>query len=312
MTGRALLLLALALLAVPDARADGPAAQGRAVEIRAQPVEVPAADLHRTVSQAGAWVLRAADGAFGGFSALEVRGDRLLAASDRGHWLTARLVEDDRDLTLAEGRLAPMLGADGGSLAAADAEALARAGEDLVVAFERDHRLMRHAGGGALELLARPEGFAALPGNAGIEALAALPDGALLAIGEGRGPQGFPVFRIAPDGVVTRAHLPSRSRHDVTGAALGPQGRLYVVFRHYSPATGVSIRLRRYHLDAAGLPRPDRVTELASFESASGVDNMGAVALSPGPGGGTRLWLLSDDNFNAVQRTLLMRFDIAP
>jgi hypothetical protein len=68
----------------------------------------------------------------------------------------------------------------------------------------------------------------------------------------------------------------------------------------------------RYHLGPDGLPLPGSVETLAAFEAASGIDNMEGIALDRIPGGEIRLWLISDDNFFFIQRTLLMRFDVLP
>ena len=42
-----------------------------------------------------------------------------------------------------------------------------------------------------------------------------------------------------------------------------------------------------------------------------GTDNFEGIALQRRDGGGIRLWLISDDNFSASQRTLLYAFDLA-
>jgi hypothetical protein len=42
------------------------------------------------------------------------------------------------------------------------------------------------------------------------------------------------------------------------------------------------------------------------------LDNMEGVAAAPLPGGGTRLWIVSDDNFRPWMRTLLVALDLPP
>jgi hypothetical protein len=39
---------------------------------------------------------------------------------------------------------------------------------------------------------------------------------------------------------------------------------------------------------------------------------MEGIAVRSGPAGETLIYLLSDDNYSALQRTLLMMFEIAP
>jgi hypothetical protein len=60
------------------------------------------------------------------------------------------------------------------------------------------------------------------------------------------------------------------------------------------------------------LPRPESAEELAAFGPLSGIDNMEGLAVAPGPGGALTLWLVSDDNFNPPQRTILVALSLGP
>ena len=42
------------------------------------------------------------------------------------------------------------------------------------------------------------------------------------------------------------------------------------------------------------------------------LDNLEAIAPEPLPNGGTRLWLMSDDNYQRPMRTLLIALDLPP
>jgi len=289
--------------------ASDPTAAGRAIVVETMPVEIAPAQLHAALRPLGAWVLSSEDPDFGGLSAVVIESGRLTAVTDRGHWLRARLTGPPA-LTLEAARLAPLRTAAGRALggAAADAEGLTRAGGALYVAFERDHRIMRHAGAGQLSAAARAADWQGLGDNEGLEALATAPDGALIAIAEGHTDAGSPLWRIRSEGGLAKAHLPAPSRHKVTGADLGPDGRLYLVLRAYDRVRGVSIRVVRYALDAQGWPEPGSRTRLAAYEEASGIDNMEGIAVTDEAQGRAVLWLISDDNFNARQRTLLMAF----
>ena len=70
------------------------------------------------------------------------------------------------------------------------------------------------------------------------------------------------------------------------------------------------MRIHRYDLSEDGLPIPETVTELAAFESESGIDNMEGIALWRDAKGALRLSLISDNNFNVIQRTLFMDFEV--
>ena len=317
LAGAALLALALAG-AAGAAEADTPRGwdaalpPASAVEVTAEPVEVTGS--LTGLAPAGAWALRSAHPDFGGLSGLLVRDGRLYAVTDQGRWFAAALAEGQGGaLRLEDTRLAPMR-APGGETwgkSGGDAEGLAWLDGRLAVSFERDHRIMLLRGSGRLGATIQPRAFEQFPSNEGLEALATLPDGRLIALSESTDAGGVAVFAVAPDGTATESRLPPLGRHHVTGADVGPDGRLYVVLRHFSPLTGVSIRVARYALGSDGLPAPASAEILAAFEQHDGIDNMEGIALEPAPDGGLRLWLLSDDNFNApLQRTLLLRFRV--
>jgi hypothetical protein len=286
------------------------------VAVTVEPVEITGGELTggelTGLSQSGAWVLRGDHPNFGGFSGLLVSQGRLHAVSDKGWWFGATLHEDNDALHLANARLAPMRDGEGDSYtkSGGDAEGLTRLGPRLMVSFERDHRVMRLRDTGRMGGAIQPRSFEQFRSNKGLEALATLPDGRMMVLAEGADDRGTPLFLIDPAGDVTEFRLPRPGRHSVTGADIGPDGRLYLVLRDYSLLFGVSIRVMRYRLGADGLPLPDSTETLAAFEASSGIDNMEGIALDTGAGGESRLWLISDNNFSSSQRTLLVRFEV--
>jgi len=285
--------------------------------------------------------LTAADPRFGGFSDLRLEADgRLTAVSDRGYWLTARLVLDEAGrLAGLEGaeidRLRGLDGAPLARLADRDAESLVLLpGGDALVGFERAHRIWRYpaaSGGirGPAQPFPAPPGLAQAPPNEGLEGLALLADGRLLALSEGLGhPQGGLVAWIsrgpatAPTGWQTLAYRPGIWFQPTAAAGL-PDGGALVLERRFSLLGGLQGRLVR--LPAAALAS-ERVAagadggavlpgmELARLQPPLAYDNMEGLALLPlpAPAGGERLRLLliSDDNYRrSIQRTLLMMFE---
>ena len=314
----AALWLLVALVAVPAPAGEPPPgwqaalAEGAPLRVRVRPIEIVDGKL-TGLDLAGAWVLSGDHREFGGFSGLIVRDGRLMAVSDQGWWLDARLTRQGDRLDVADAVMAPMhdAGGDGYSKAGGDAEDLTWGRDGLAVSFERDHRIMRLGPDGRLGATVHSRAFERFPSNKSLEALAALPDGDLLVLPEGTDDDAVPVFRITPADEVTERSIPRAGIHAVTGADVGPDGRLYLVLRDYTVLLGVSIRVMRYRLDADGWPVADSGEVLAAFESASGIDNMEGISVERTADGALWLWLISDDNFNAVQRTLLMLFAVA-
>ncbi|MGD9538344.1 MAG: esterase-like activity of phytase family protein [Alphaproteobacteria bacterium] len=310
----------------------------------AEPIEVSASRLslnpakpHET--RLGRLVYRgglrlSADAAwFGGFSGMAVSADgaRLIAMSDRGAWLTARLDHDEagRLTGLGDASLELMALPMGG--ATFDPEALMLSADGaLLAATERDHRLLRYAGGAAgddpfaldahrlsrrvpVEMKVEAD-FSVMPSNAGIEALVRLADGRLLAIEEG--PDGEAdglshAWLIDDDGASAALHYRRANNFRPTDAAILPDGDLVVLERRYTTVGGVAARLK---LVPGASIRPGAVlegTEVATLIPPVTVDNMEALAVYERDGE-IRLLILSDDNFNTLQRTLLLQFALRP
>jgi hypothetical protein len=92
----------------------------------------------------------------------------------------------------------------------------------------------------------------------------------------------------------------------LTSARGMPGGGWVFLLRDYNPlteATAVRIRIT----DAGG-----RTLDTHLIAAPATVDNFEGVAALPNPDGSVRLYIISDDNFSARQRTLLLAFDWRP
>lgn len=311
---RRLLAAACLLASLSGACAgESPPAGGLAGQlvIRAHAVGVPALRLGalRVLSSVS---LKADHAQFGGFSGLVIRAGRLIAVTDRG-WLLEGDLDAEADVPMPrQARFGALSGTDGllRGKAGGDAEALTLRDGILLLAFEHDHRLMMRTGDLSLGGTVRDRGFESLSTNRGLEALATLPDGRLLAVEERARRGVHRQFLVGQGGAVGMRALPQVEGFSVTGADIGPDGRLYLLRRDYSRLSGVSIRVHRYALGADGWPMPDTREELAAFEGTSGIDNMEGLTVWRDAAGRTRLTMISDDNFNLIQRTLLLDFEV--
>ncbi len=147
--------------------------------------------------------------------------------------------------------------------------------------------------------------------NAGPEAMVRLKDGRFLVFAEGNGGDSeAALFSGDPTAAGTSA-LRLRYRppegYRVTDAAVLPDGRLVLLNRRVSLFAGFTARLT-----VAALPRlADRALivgrEIAAFEGSVTRDNLEALSVTR-EGARTILWIASDDNYNPLQRTLLMKF----
>ena len=309
-----ILLIALSVLTglATAVLAEGPG-DTPLLEVRATPVDILNPDLDG-LHLNGTVQLQADHPKFGGFSGLLVDSGHLIAVSDFGWWLLADLDDREDGLYPARAGFAPMRDSAGDVLdrGGRDAESLTIRDGSLVVGFERDHRIAFHIQDGKLGDDFYHRTFENLSFNKGLEGLATTPDGWLIAISEKQERRGHPVFIVRYSGEVDRMWLPSDSHHSVTGADVGPDGRLYVLKRNFSLMVGLSIRIERYDLDEDGFPLPATRKVMARMESINGIDNMEGISAWSDEKGQTRLTLISDDNYNAFQRTLLMDFTVLP
>ncbi len=262
---------------------------------------------------------------FGGWSDLHISADgrTLTTISDVGGWLTAT-VDYDRSGNLAGlsgARIGSLRGLDGAPLSNkidSDAEGMAKLPDgSWLVAFERHHRLWRYPTlDGVPVAIDLPEDFTRQPENGGVEALTALPDGRIVAISEelALSPRlligwiGTP----EPDGGYSWQTFQYAKIADFNPTALAvlPDGGFVVLERAFDMARGVRVRVMRF--EAAELQPGATVTarELARLAPPTAVDNLEGIAATKGPRGETLLWLISDDNFNALQRNLLLLFEL--
>lgn len=295
------------------------------IEVSAEPLPLiekdPAKAAVGKLKYRGGAVLKSPDSRFGGFSGLAVGADgtRLIAVSDHGLRLEAKILyaPDGRLLGLAETDLGSLAGEDGRSLhlvAERDAEALAAGPSgEIIVAFERDHRLLRYLPGTLVpERIPVPEEVARAPANGGIEGLTFLEDGRLLAIAEELIQGGRAVGWVSDaDGWSPLTYALSDG-FVVTDLATLPGGDVLVLERRYQLRIGVAARVRRIAKTTIA-PGAELVSELlAELRPPLAVDNMEGISARRDPASGkTLIYMISDDNFSITQRTLLMMFELA-
>ncbi len=258
---------------------------------------------------------------FGGFSALGVSADgkRMISLSDRGSRLSADLVYDaSGNLSgLHRTDLSSLAGLDGRTLASknqADAESMSPGVDgEIIVSFERQHRIWRYLPGQTLpQPLPPPAGLNRLDSNNGIEALTLLDDGRLLAISEGVEDAKNAIAWVSDRSGWSPLTYGLTGGFRVTGAATHPDGTVYLLERYYTLREGVAVRLVRLasHLITPGAEL--RGVTLAELRSPLHVDNFEGIDVRRTPDNRTFVYLISDDNFNILQSTLLMMFEVLP
>lgn len=319
-------------LSAPAQRAPEPSQR---IEIRAQAIEAfDPRDSSRLqfgpLTFRGGLVLTSPHRDFGGVSTLRVMPDgaRFLALTDKGHWLRARIVYRGRQpIAITDAEMAPLLGADGRPLNRRgwyDSEALADDGTGMLyVGFERVHQIARfnYARDGLLaraQPIPQPPGFKSLPSNRSIECLAIPPRGLplagnLIAISE-RGLDAAGnilgwLIGLGSTASVGTFTVKRTDEFDVSDCTVAPSGELLLLERRFSWARGLAMRIRRVPLgnvrSGAVLDGRDLIFADMGYQ----IDNMEGMSLHRAANGALVLTLISDDNFSALQRTMLLQFE---
>jgi hypothetical protein len=329
------LLAALSLVAACSTAAREPA-PAAPIEIAAQAIplntEDPAVTEIGKLRWRGGLVLSSREPRFGGWSDLWVAPDgrALRAVSDEGSWLAATLRYDaaGRLIGVEPGLIGSLRGENGRFLDGkleTDAEGLARLPDGgWLVSFERDHRVLHYPPGeekagqglaGQPRRLTTPPEFRRQPVNGGVEAMVVLPDRRTVLISEDASERpGTALGWIVDDaGAWRKFHYQTRdSDHRPTSAAVLPDGDLVLLERAFDRARGVRVAVKRVRVADIAPDAVVRGEELAWLRHPFSVDNLEGVAAGQGPRGETLLWLLSDNNFNPLQRTILLHFELMP
>ena len=288
------LLLAVAILAahawliaVPN-RSDRPLA---AAAVRYAPIRLNAAGFE-PLTLVGAWIVAVGDDRFGGVSALAIDKGRLLALTDSGTLLSLP----------KPGRPGPAFVRDlpDGPGSAAfkrnrDSEAMARdpGGRGWWVAFEQSHQLWLYDPRFRRVLSRIDLGRDRWRANKGVEAMAPAGAGLLLF------PEGGDQELVVGFGRVEIRRLDNDFGR-VSDAAELPDGRTLLVGRR--------LRLGGFENRLLTRGRGIAVRQLASLAMRRR-DNVEAIAVEPNAGG-TRLWLMTDNDFRPRAPTLLVALDL--
>lgn len=317
----ALALLALAACTTAEAQAPGL----KPVAVTATPVPFDASDPARNsvgrLHYLGGIALKSGDPRFGGLSGLRATDPHeLLAVTDGGQWVSLKLREAGDRLTGLESvsmdivrgpQREPLKGK-----AHVDAEALEYGPNGASVAFERDHRIWHYR---TLDSAARAEAFpderwlASLPLNDGIEAMAKIGD-AWLYIAEALLPNdGHEGLLIRPGGLsrtYARVKIDIPSPYNPTDAHALGSDKVLILARRFSPLAGIGAALLVADVDAKNL-KVGKPVLLAELAPPMAVDNMEGLAVRQ-EGGRTFVYMVSDDNFSPLQRTLILKFELLP
>lgn len=264
------------------------------------------------------WHLTSPHSRFGGLSAVTVMAPgRFQFVSDTGYWTRLTLQPGGE---VAAVHIAALPTPDGRkrkkSMIDAEAMVFDSASGTSLVAFEGTNQIWRFDRGlSRIEARTAPAAMRRWSAYAGPEAMVRLADGRTILFCEapGKNARGSEALVFAGDPVTAdsppvRFFYDAEGKGSVSDAALLPDGRILLVHRRlgadpvFTTILGV--------LDPANIG-PDRLVRSREIGRVPKrlADNFEGAAVEVRDGR-TWLWLVSDDNFNSWQRSLLLEFEL--
>lgn len=319
------------LALAPPALAQAPETTGGPVTVAARPIRAfeprnPDKTRFGKLAFRSGLVLTGDHARFGGFSGLwrgGTDGTDLVAITDNGFWLTAKVATRDGRLTgLDRAELAPILGASGKPLHRSryyDTESLCIADGVAYMGVERTHDVLRFdwATEGVMaraRTVPVPREVKRLPNNRGLEAIGVVPAGrplagAVVAVAERSGADDEPTLGVILGRQPGLFQVTRHGGFDITDLAFLPDGDMLLLERWYRPLRGVGMRIRR--VAGASLKAGALLDGPVLIEADLGqeIDNMEGLAVHQ-EGGRTILTLISDDNFSFLQRIVMLEFEL--
>lgn len=265
-----------------------------------------------------AWELNSRNDDFGGISALTATDDgRFVGISDSGMLIGFTLSQSDH-LSRTFIRQLPGSRDVGTNYKDRDSESVAydSNSQQFWVSFEGHHAIRRYSRSfSRVTGIARPAEMQDWPKNKGAETIIRRNNGTFIVIAESVEDGTHPALLFSRDPMDPRARITAfRARpptgYRVTDASQLPDGRIVLLNRAIGFPKGFTAKVSL--LDPQPLRTGNVVSAIviASLGPPVLVDNMEGIAVTTS-GKDNYLWLISDNNFSILQRTLLMKFRLS-
>jgi hypothetical protein len=322
-------LASMAALGAADILKIFPPAKAASLEITSKPIllnrENPAQVRVGELIYRGGLSLKSSNKDFGGISGIRLwNEDTVLAVGDAGSWMSFKLIEKKGQLIGVKGiALAPILDSRGlsGPKKERDAEAINidKNTGAVSVTFEGEHRIWMYEGVNPL----KPDSFSAnvqtdwrrpwmmfWPTNGGAEATCALgATGTLFISEEAEKSAGIKEAYLADDTHDIPLGFQADFGFKPTDCVMieGTQQAL-VLQRRFSPMTGVAASIGVIDVASISANKIISPREIARLQPPFTVDNMEGIFVTKQKSR-IFIYLVSDDNFSGLQRTILMKFE---
>lgn len=266
----------------------------------------------------GAWELQSDNENFGGISGLTLLPDgRFIGVSDAGTLIGFGLSNNEQT---DRPFIAPLPGAAGAEIHYKDRDSEGvthdpQSGQ-FWVSYEAHHAIRRFSRSfSRISGEVRPPEMLDWPSNRGAEALIRLRDGRFITIAESVD-DGIHQALLFSGDPVEKGSVTSRFTYRppigyrVTDVVQLPDGRLAVLHRSIGLPDGFAAKVGVLAISDIGKDKTAESRIIATLATPLLVDNLEGIAAQE-KDGETYIWLISDNNFFVLQRTILMKFRLA-
>jgi len=255
---------------------------------------------------------------FGGLSGLIIEdNNNFTTIGDQGIWMTGQLILNNNDelTSISNAKLGYLKNekniylVQSGKLFT-DAEAVELFNGKLVVSFERNHRILSYEKiEGVSQLFYDKIKLLDLPNNGGIEAMTSLKDNSLIFISEDLVDSNDRIvgFRLY-ENKLSKIFVKKDGSFKPTDLSVLPSGDILMLERSFTPIKGAKARIsliKYQDIIESPLITPIYIDTISPPMI---VDNFEGISSIKSNSGGYFIFILSDDNFNFLQKTILLQF----
>ena len=255
---------------------------------------------------------------FGGLSGLIIEdNNNFTTIGDQGIWMTGQLILNNNDelTSISNAKLGYLKNekniylVQSGKLFT-DAEAVELFNGKLVVSFERNHRILSYEKiEGVAQLFYDKMKLLDLPNNGGIEAMTSLKDNSLIFISEDLVDSNDRIvgFRLY-ENKLSKIFVKKNGSFKPTDLSVLPSGDILMLERSFTPIKGAKARIsliKYQDIIESPLITPIYIDTISPPMI---VDNFEGISSIKSNSGGYFIFILSDDNFNFLQKTILLQF----
>ena len=255
---------------------------------------------------------------FGGLSGLIIEdNNNFTTIGDQGIWMTGQLILNNNDelTSISNAKLGYLKSekniylVQSGKLFT-DAEAVELFNGKLVVSFERNHRILSYEKiEGVAQLFYDKMKLLDLPNNGGIEAMTSLKDNSLIFISEDLVDSNDRIvgFRLY-ENKLSKIFVKKNGSFKPTDLSVLPSGDILMLERSFTPIKGAKARIsliKYQDIIESPLITPIYIDTISPPMI---VDNFEGISSIKSNSGGYFIFILSDDNFNFLQKTILLQF----